>query len=113
MRVSHYKDPGELEVKIVENTLINIGLVRLSLCEWPKEVIFHIFKLEKQRCAYEEKIRLILKRNHLNIMKLPSFMFVGSSINKNRVVMVWKGYYNAIHFSIIISFYITMHPVFY
>ena len=47
MRVSHYKDPGELEVKIVENTLINIGLVRLSLCEWPKEVIFHIFKLEK------------------------------------------------------------------
>ena len=47
MRVSHYKDPGELEVKIVENTLINIGLVRLSLCEWPEEVIFHIFKLEK------------------------------------------------------------------
>ena len=31
MRVSHYKDPGKLEVKTVENTLINIGLVRLSL----------------------------------------------------------------------------------
>ena len=31
MRVSHYKDPGKLEVKTVGKTLINIGLVRLSL----------------------------------------------------------------------------------
>ena len=29
MRLSHYKAPGEVQVKIVENTLINIGLVRL------------------------------------------------------------------------------------
>ena len=33
MKVSHYKAPGELEVKIVEKTLVNIGLVRLSLLE--------------------------------------------------------------------------------
>ena len=30
-------------------------------------------------------------------MKLPIFMFVENSINKNRVAMVWKGYHNMIH----------------
>ena len=34
-------------------------------------------------------------------MKLPIFLFVGNPINKNRVVIVWKGYHNVIHFSII------------
>ena len=33
MKVSHYQAPGELGVKIVENTLVNIELVRLSLWE--------------------------------------------------------------------------------
>ena len=28
--------PGDLWVKIVENAVINIGLMRLSLQEWPK-----------------------------------------------------------------------------
>ena len=36
MRLSHHKAPGELQVKLLENTLINIGLVRLSPWEWPK-----------------------------------------------------------------------------
>ena len=38
MKVSHYKAPGELEVKIVEKTLVNIGLVRLSLLEQSKVI---------------------------------------------------------------------------
>ena len=42
-------------------------------------------------------------------MKMPSFMFVGNSVNKNRVVIAWKGYYyNAIHFSITSDFYISL-----
>ena len=38
MKVSHYQAPGELGVKIVENTLVNIELVRLSLWEQPKVI---------------------------------------------------------------------------
>ena len=41
-------------------------------------------------------------------MKIPVFMCVENSINKNRVAMIWKGYHNAIHFSIISIFYISM-----
>ena len=36
MRLSRYKAPGELQVKIVESTLINIRLVKLSLLKRPK-----------------------------------------------------------------------------
>ena len=32
----HYKAPGDLWVELVENAVINIGLVRLSTQEWPK-----------------------------------------------------------------------------
>ena len=32
----YYKAPGELQVKIVENTLINIRLLQLPRSEWPK-----------------------------------------------------------------------------
>ena len=45
-------------------------------------------------------------------MKLPIFMFVGNSVNKNKVLMVKKGYHNAIHFSIISNFYICMYLVY-
>ena len=31
-----YETPGDLRVELVENAVINIGLVRLSLREWPK-----------------------------------------------------------------------------
>ena len=31
-----FEGPGDLWVEIVENTVINIGLVRLALREWPK-----------------------------------------------------------------------------
>ena len=31
-----YKTAGDLRAKIVENAMINIGLVRLSPREWPK-----------------------------------------------------------------------------
>ena len=32
----HYKDPSDLQVKIVENAVINIGSVKLSPGELPK-----------------------------------------------------------------------------
>ena len=31
-----YEAPGDPRVELVENTVINIGLVRLSPQEWPK-----------------------------------------------------------------------------
>ena len=36
-------------------------------------------------------------------MKLPIFMFVGHSINKNRIVLVWERYHNASIISIFTS----------
>ena len=33
---AHYEAPGDLRVELVENEVINIGLMRLSLREWPK-----------------------------------------------------------------------------
>ena len=36
MRLSRYKAPGNLRFKKVENAMINIGLVRLTLWEWYK-----------------------------------------------------------------------------
>ena len=35
-RLGHYKPPGDLWLKIVENLVINVELVRLSLWEWLK-----------------------------------------------------------------------------
>ena len=37
-------------------------------------------------------------------MKLPIFVFVGNPISNNRVLIVWKGSHNMIHFRIIGSF---------
>ena len=37
--MSHYMAFGEFHVKIVENTLIRNGLVRLPLWEWGSQVI--------------------------------------------------------------------------
>ena len=36
MTQPHYEAPGDLQVEIVENAVINIGLVRLSLKNCPK-----------------------------------------------------------------------------
>ena len=35
-RLSRCKAPGVVQVKLVENAVINIGLVRLFLYKWPK-----------------------------------------------------------------------------
>ena len=43
----------------------------------------------------------------------PICVFVGNFINKNRVLMLWKGYHNVIHFNIISNVYIGMYPVCY
>ena len=45
-----------------------------------------------------------LNRNWSNTMMLPIVVFVGSPISKNRLVIVWKGCHNVIHFSIIGNF---------
>ena len=36
MRLIHYKALADLQVKILKNTLINVGLVRLIPWEWLK-----------------------------------------------------------------------------
>ena len=46
-------------------------------------------------------------------MKLPIFVFEGNSINRNRILIAWKGYQNVIQFNIISDFYISTYPVSY
>ena len=48
MRLSCYKTPGEIWVKIVESTLIDIGLVRLSLWNNPNLAMGQTNKSYKQ-----------------------------------------------------------------
>ena len=38
-KIETYKTPSDLQVKISENAVINIELVRLSLREWPTKLV--------------------------------------------------------------------------
>ena len=80
------------------------------------EVIFHILSwksnfVHMRKISYWKKKKKKTEKQLLNTMKLQIFMLVGNSINKNRVVMVSKGFYNVIYFSIISNFYICMYPL--
>ena len=39
------------------------------------------------------------------------FLFVSNCINRNRILIVWKGYHNVIHFRIISDFCISIYPI--
>ena len=39
MRLNRYKAPGEVQVKIVENILINIWFLKLCIWEWDSQII--------------------------------------------------------------------------
>ena len=64
-------------------------------------VVSHFSAEKTTFCIWGENA--YLKRNWSNTMKLPIFVFVGNPINKNGAI-VWKGYHNVIHFSIIGNF---------
>ena len=58
------------------------------------------FTYSNQSLVEEKLLLIILSWKSKSV----SFMFVRNSINKNKVVMIWKGYHNTIHFSMINNF---------
>ena len=81
-------------------SLVEVWLL-FTFLRW-KETFLHM----RWKYAY-------LNRNWSNTMKFTITVFALNPVNKNRVIIVWKGYYNVIHFSIIGNVYISMYPVSY
>ena len=91
----------KVEYLEIDETCFSIaGFCIFQRASWGKRGYFSHFSAEKVTWCISAKIRL-------------SFIFLGNSINKNRVVMVSKGCHDVIHFSVIGNFYISIYPVYY
>ena len=112
--LSLYLGPFSCKVQILEKDRGCLFLVQdfvYSNESLVEESLFFTFSSWESNSLHMRRKYAYLRRNLYNTIKLPIFVFIGDPINKNRVVIVWKGYYNVIHFSIIRNFYISMYPV--